>query len=224
MGINSMGGKAKPLTMENIPSGEKSMFSCERYQFFLDAPFEIGQQCCNVMKKSPASRYHKQTGRYPITAMMATESKLRTQTWLLHGCNAFDSKKPISNPMSFWTEQDVLLYIRLHSVKICSLYGDVLTDDEESGQMSIGDFMGLDLAELFEFDRPTFHCTGVNRTGCMFCGFGAHREKSPGRFERMKETHPKQYEYIMRPKEQGGLGYKEVIDWINEHGNLNIRY
>lgn len=23
---------------------------------------------------------------------------------------------------------------------------------------------------------------------------------------------------------QGGLGFKEIIDWINEHGNLNIRY
>ena len=21
-----------------------------------------------------------------------------------------------------------------------------------------------------------------------------------------------------------GLGYKEVIDWLNEHGNLDIRY
>ena len=40
----------------------------------------------------------------------------------------------------------------------------------------------------------------------------------------MKVTHPKQYEYIMKPKEEGGLNYKEVIDWINENGNLNIRY
>ena len=40
----------------------------------------------------------------------------------------------------------------------------------------------------------------------------------------MKETHPKQYDYIMRTKEEGGLNYKEVIDWINEHGNMNIKY
>lgn len=40
----------------------------------------------------------------------------------------------------------------------------------------------------------------------------------------MKVTHPKTYEWIMKPTEDGGLGYKEVIDWINEHGNLNIRY
>jgi hypothetical protein len=40
----------------------------------------------------------------------------------------------------------------------------------------------------------------------------------------MKRTHPKQYDYIMRPKEKGVLSYKEVIDWINEHGELNIKY
>lgn len=60
----------------------------------------------------------------------------------------------------------------------------------------------------------------------------------------MKETHPELYDYIMRPweseetlitpKEDGGLeevtvkkkglNYKEVIDWMNEHGNLHIGY
>lgn len=52
---------------------------------------------------------------------------------------------------------------------------------------------------------------------------GCHLEKpGEGRFLKMKETHPKQYDYIMRPTEQGGLGYKEIIDWINEHGGFNI--
>ena len=59
----------------------------------------------------------------------------------------------------------------------------------------------------------------------MFCGFGCHLEPpGEGRFERLKVTHPKVYDYIMRPWEEGGLNYKEVIDWLNEHGNLNIRY
>ena len=65
--------------------------------------------------------------------------------------------------------------------------------------------------------------TGCSRTGCMFCGFGCHLNNDQ-RFVMMKETHPKQYDYIMRPASQGGLNYKEVIDWLNEHGNLNIKY
>jgi 3'-phosphoadenosine 5'-phosphosulfate sulfotransferase (PAPS reductase)/FAD synthetase len=225
MGILPKSGKA---TMENIPKmPNRSMYSCERYQFFLDAPFEIAQQCCGVMKKSPMNKYHRETGRQPITAMMASESRLRTQKWLHQGCNAFGAKKPMSMPMAFWTEQDVLMYIWKYKIPICSVYGDVVLDYEADGQLE-GQMSFRDLGgdwELFDTDSPTLKTTGCSRTGCMFCGFGCHLEKpGEGRFERMKVTHPKQYDYIMRPKEEGGLNYKEVIDWINEHGNMHIRY
>ena len=217
MGILSRENKA---TMENIPNAvDRSAFTCERYQFFLDAPFEIGQKCCNVMKKHPTERYHRQTGRQPILAMMASESRLRTQKWLKQGCNAFDAKKPMSMPMAFWTEQDVLLYIYQNHTPIASVYGDVVKDNEVDGQLDLEDL------GLFDLGLPTLKTTGANGTGCMFCGFGCHREKpGDGRFERMKVTHPKQYDYIMKPWDEGGLGYKEVIDWINKHGDLNIRY
>ena len=46
-------------------------------------------------------------------------------------------------------------------------------------------------------------------TGCMFCMFGCHLEKEPNRFQRMKITHPKQYEYCMNQ-----LGLKEVLEYI----------
>ena len=203
-----------------------NMYDRSRYKFFLDAPFEISSKCCTVMKKEPAHRYGKENKRYPITAQMATESKLRTQHWLKNGCNGFEMKAQISNPMSFWTEQDVLLYIKINNLKIASVYGDIVIDkkneEQLDGQMSI-----FELSKefgVFEEKRPVLKTTGAERTGCMFCGYGCHREKSPNRFERMKETHPKQYDYIMRPKEEGGLGYKEVIDWINENGNMNIKY
>lgn len=83
----------------------------------------------------------------------------------------------------------------------------------------------MDISELglIQDNRP-LKTSGCSRTGCMFCGFGCHLEKSPNRFERMKITHPKQYDYIMRPKEQGGLNYKAVIDWINANSDLNIKY
>jgi len=31
-------------------------------------------------------------------------------------------------------------------------------------------------------------------------------------------------EYIMKPWDKGGLGYKEVIDWINENCGTGIKY
>lgn len=211
-----------------VKKGEfSSTYNKSKYLFMLDAPFEVHSVCCAVMKKSPVHKYSKETGRQPITAQMASESRLRTQHWLKSGCNGFDLKRPISNPMSFWTEQDVLYYVWKNKIPIASVYGDVVIDyastGDVEGQMSFRD-LGGDW-ELFDIERPTLKTTGYKRTGCMFCGFGCHLDKKgEGRFERMKVTHPKQYDYIMRPKEQGGLNYKEVIDWINEHGDLSIRY
>jgi 3'-phosphoadenosine 5'-phosphosulfate sulfotransferase (PAPS reductase)/FAD synthetase len=211
----------------NIPEKDRSTFSLEKYKFFLDCPFEISNRCCTVMKKEPSKRYSKETGRKPITATMASESRLRTQKWLQNGCNGFEMKSPISNPMSFWTEQDILLYIKQNNLPICSVYGEIVEDldgtDEVEGQLTMSDIEGWENQGVFDAERLPLKTTGCNRTGCMFCGFGCHLEKE-SRFERMKQTHPKQYDYIMRPAEQGGLNYKEVIDWINEHGNLNIRY
>ena len=212
------------LGMESESFGK--MYDRSRYMFMLDAPFEVSNACCKVMKKGPVHQYAKKTGRKPITAQMASESKLRTSQWIKNGCNGFDLKSPISNPMAFWTEQDVLLYIKTNNIPIASVYGEVVKDYDAIGQLD----GQMDMSELssefgvFDTGRPLLKTTGVNRTGCMFCGYGCHLEKSPNRFEQMKETHPKQYDYIMRPKEEGGLNYKEVIDWINQNGNMNIKY
>lgn len=198
--------------------GKPSPYNLTKYQFFLDAPFEISANCCNVMKKAPVHSFGRKTGRKPITAQMASESRLRTSQWLRNGCNGFQMKSPISNPMSFWTEQDVLLYIKQRKLPIASVYGDIV--EEESKKFSEKE---IEMMELFDEERPFLKTTGCDRTGCMFCGYGCHLEEE-SRFKRMKKTHPKQYDYIMRSREQGGLGYKEVIDWINEHGGFHIEY
>lgn len=66
--------------------------------------------------------------------------------------------------------------------------------------------------------------TGCDRTGCIFCMFGCHLEKEPNRFQRLKETHPRQYDYCINGGEyndQGmwqpskdGLGLGKVLDYI----------
>lgn len=212
----------------NIPRKNRSNFSQEKYKFFLDAPFEISNRCCNEMKKNPAHRYHKETGRNPIIATMASESRLRTQKWLENGCNGFNLTIPTSNPMSFWTEQDVLLYIKLNNLPICSVYGDIVYDYESAdmveGQMTISDMQGFEDCELFDAQRPKLKTTGCDRTGCVLCGFGCHLEKEgEGRFERLKETHEGLYN-LLDICENNGITYRQAIDWVNEHGNLNIRY
>lgn len=203
----------------NIPSEDRSTFSLEHYKYFLDSPFEISNQCCRVMKKEPAHRYSKETGRYPISAQMASESRLRTQKWMQNSCNAFEAKTPMSNPMSFWTEQDVLLYIRSKDLPICSVYGDIITDDEEMGQIDFMEYTGL---EIFDMGNKPLHCTGCQRTGCVCCGFGVHLNNDT-RFTDLKKTHPQMYK-ILDVTKNNGYTMREAIDWINEHGNLTIKY
>ena len=143
------------------------------------------------------------------------------QKWLQNGCNAFDCKRPISNPMSFWTEQDVLQYIKENNIKIASVYGDIVYEDRD-GQTRLEGCGKL--------------CTtGCQRTGCIFCGFGAHLEKGEGRFQRLHRTHPKLYDYCMNGGAYGedgiwrpdnkGLGMKHVIDELNKlYGDDFIKY
>lgn len=167
-------------------NGNPSKYNCSKWKFLMDAPFKISNQCCTVMKKTPAHLYHRQTGRVPIIGTMAVESRLRTQQYLKQGCNGFENKIPTSTPIAFWTEQDILAYLRKFNLPIASVYG-----------------------EIKELEDGTLITTGCQRTGCMFCGYGCHLEKEPNRFQRMKETHPIQYDYIINK-----LGMGEVLDFI----------
>lgn len=176
-----------------LKNGKPSKFNCEKWRFLLDAPFRVSDECCDVMKKRPFHKYEKETGQKPIVATMADESMMRKNSWMKYGCNAFDRNVgPQSRPMSFWTEQDVLEYLVKYQIPYCPVYGDIVRCSDEQ-----------------------LKTTDCDRTGCMFCGFGCHLEKSPNRFQRMKETHPKQYQYCMKPWEEGGLGLDEVLNYIH---------
>lgn len=201
----------------NIPEKDRSNFALTKWQFFLESPYEISNKCCNVMKKTPAHEYNKQTGRKPITAQMADESRLRMQKWMQNGCNGFNLVIPTSNPMSFWTENDVLEYIVRYGIEICSVYGDIVEDygNDVDGQMSFADY------GLIE-KKCKYKCTGCKRTGCMLCGFGCHLEKDgEGRFQKLKESHPKMYALLDVVK-NNGYTFRQAIEWANEKGNLHI--
>ena len=204
-----------PHKEKGIYTGEYSnMYDRSRYQYMLDAPFEVSNMCCRVMKKAPVHKFTRETGRMPMTAQMADESKLRTSSWLKNGCNSFNGKHPISNPLSFWTEQDILKYIHDYDLPICSVYGEVVEDYEAEGQLK-------GQISMFGVDK-IYKTTGCQRTGCMLCGFGCHLEKSPNRFELLAQTHPRMLTLLDNCK-NNGVTYRQAIEWINENGkNIHI--
>lgn len=173
-----------------------------KWHYLLDADFDIGEQCCNAMKKRPFHAYEKETGRIPIIGVMADESTVRQLRYLADGgCNAFETNRPQSKPIGFWKEQDVLQYIKMYDIEICSVYGDVIQDDQ-----------------------GTYKTTGLTRTGCVFCMFGCHLQKGPNRFQQLKVSHPRLYKHCIEGGEytdQGkwipnnkGLGMGHVLDEI----------
>ena len=162
-----------------------SKFNKGKWEFLLEAPFKISDECCNELKKKPFKKWEKENKKYPMMATMASEGGVRKEGYLKTGCNSFKNGK--SQPMGFWTEQDVLEYIVINNLEIASVYGDIVKNDK-----------GL------------WETTGEKRTGCVFCGFGCHLEKEPNRFQRLKQTHPNLYNYCINK-----LGMGEVLDYIN---------
>lgn len=210
--VREIGGRSSDYYMKRFngelidANGQKSQFNIEKWKPMLDAPFKIGSGCCDAMKKRPIKRYEKESGRKAIIGTMAAESRMRLTKWLKYGCNAYEGKDATSKPMSFWTDQDVLHYIKRFNVPYCPVYGDIRIKQKNNvidGQIDMIDYLGCYEPE------DMLETTGCSRTGCMFCMFGCHLEKEPNRFQRMKQTHPKQYEYCMNQ-----LGLKEVLEYI----------
>lgn len=141
----------------------------------LDCDFKISPMCCDALKKNPSKLYEKHSGRKPFIGTMASDSQLRLSNYLRHGCNQFESRRQVSQPLSFWLDEDVWNYIKVNNLPYSSIYD-----------------------------------MGYQNTGCMFCIFGCHINKRPNKFELMKDTHPKQYEYCMDK-----LGIRHVCETLS---------
>lgn len=162
-------------------------YSRSKWLPLLQLPILISHLCCKKMKKDPIHKYLKTHSNVKqLVGTLTEESSMRKNAWIAHGCNAFDSKIPTSQPLSFWTEQDILAYIVKYNLKIADVYGDIVSEVDGAEYPAV-DMMGNVGCNL--------KCTGCQRTGCIFCGFGFHLEKGETRFQRLARTHPKQYEY-----------------------------
>ena len=223
-----------------------SIFNKEKYLPLTYLPVLISGYCCQVMKKSPMHIYYRKNGVVPFLGTLASESRIRKQAWLRHGCNAFSATNPSSQPISFWTEQDILQYIVEYGLEIAPVYGDIVATSPDGIEYP---------AKCLMCTNCQMRTTGAQRTGCIFCAFGFHLEKGRTRFQLLSETHPRQYEYALgggqwvdnphyvegapeydgewknwNPKKiwvpsKKGLGLKTVFDMVNEiYGKGFYRY
>lgn len=206
-GINYINRMKKLDGTFTTKDGEISHYNQSKWKFLLDAPFKISHKCCDISKKNPAHKYEREFGNMPIVGTMAEESALREQKWIISGCNAFEQNRPSSNPLSFWTEQDILEYIVKNNIEIADAYGNIVLNNGK------------------------YKTTKEKRTGCIFCFFGITGDKE--KIARLQVRDPQLADYVLRGGEFGengywqptnkGLGYWFVIEWLNIHG-LGIAY
>ncbi len=116
--------RSKSKKLINLRLGLTSSSFCisKKWRYLINEDFKISDKCCDILKKQPFAIYEKNTGRKPIIATLACESRLRFQQWLKLGCNSFECTKPKSKPMSFWLEKDIWDYVNLNNIELSAMY------------------------------------------------------------------------------------------------------
>ena len=226
------GGHTYKLYDEGITKAGHSAPSwklSQKWRFLIDEDIKMSEQCCDFLKKEPIATFEKANslkGR-GITGMMADEGGYRES---MTQCNTFTGAKAKSNPMLFWTQQDVWEYIEKYNVEICNVYydrfykgGEMIANASpyEQGAKAYDVVANAELIRgdgdtWAEYGNGVFMVRGEKRTGCMFCAFGAHLEKGSNRFQRMSITHPRQHRLIMER-----IGMRKPLEIINVKVTFN---
>lgn len=162
-----------------------------------EAPFRVSGKCCYYMKEKPCNRYARETGRFVYMGLMADEKGRREIALKKHGCNFYGKTVTRSCPFAIFSKTDLLRLALELEVPVPEIYGEIVEAAE--GQLTT---------------------TKAKRTGCTMCGFGIHLEKRPHRFDRLKETNYKEWEFWMYTKGWGKVLSYIGVGWENHQGVL----
>ena len=170
------------------------------------APFKVSDRCCYYLKEKPADIWAKVHNSAPYLGLMASEGGRREKSLMMHGCNYFGKSTVRSAPFAIFSRQDILQLALDLGVPVPEEYGEIARDVD-----------------------GTLRTTLAQRTGCTMCGFGVHLEKRPNRFDRLRESNHKEWEFWMRHvcRDEDGnwYGWGRVLDyigveWENEPGQI----
>ncbi len=164
-----------------------TMMIPNKWLYLTNAPFKISDRCCEFLKKQPLNNFSNKSGLNRIIGLMSEESNVRKQLAKKYGVvvNKTNNSSYLQ-PIIFWSRQDILQYILNYNLNYCSIYGKIKNNN------------GILYTDM------------ESRTGCMFCMFGIDKEPIPNRFQRMKISHPSQWDYCMNK-----LGCKKVLEFCN---------
>ncbi len=155
-----------------------------KWKFLVNSDVRVTEKCCDIMKKRP---FHKFEMDYKKTN--------KKQIFSFVGIMAGES----SLRLQAWMNQG------------CNAF---------EGKQQSRPLMFWTESDIWEYLKTRnlpyskIYDLGYKRTGCVFCGFGAHLESQPNRFQLLEQTHPKLYDYCMEKKGDFGLGMRKPLEMI----------
>ena len=115
--------KSKKLYNKRVyGDGSGSGMISNKYMYMLKSDFNITAKCCDILKKNPIKQFEKKSGLYGFIGTMADNSRLRKQAYIRKGCNNYDNKRPLSRPLSIFTESDIKNYIKNYDLSVSEIY------------------------------------------------------------------------------------------------------
>ncbi len=174
--------------------GRQFMLS-KRWMPMVCCEVDLTHLCCVNIKEAALNAVNSDCR---MTGEQAAESKTREAVYLMTGCNArMADGSYTSKPFGAMTKDGILFAIDYRGTPICSDYGSIVKDADGH-----------------------YRCTKAQRTGCALCGFGCQYDTE--RFIRLQETEPAKVRFAFKPKANGGAGYREAIEYMNEHCGTNV--
>lgn len=157
----------------------------KKWAFMIEAPFDVTNRCCDILKKDPVKRFEKKSGFRPIVGVMTEESGVRELKYIRDGgCITFTEGKESCQPLSIFTEKDIWTLINKYKIEICPIYFDQIIDGEL--------------------------VTGETRTGCAYCAFGCQYENPENnRFHRLQKREPNRFNSMMDK-----MGYRGALGFV----------
>lgn len=193
--------------------------------------FKVSKDCCYWLKEKPADDWAKENNSWPFLGIMASEGGQREEALVEHGCNYFGASTVRSAPFAPFMRQD-LLQLALEMDEYYHQHLDVFEKkfhEQPYGRNADGSLKPYEpvesiIPEIYggianEPGSDTLYTRKAQRTGCSMCGFGIHLEERPHRFDRLRQTNPKEWEYWMyrcaKDKTTGEqYGWGKVLDYI----------
>ena len=161
----------------------------------VNCDIDLTHLCCVKIKEGAIKSV---VGDNRMTGEQAAESKMREISYLKSGCNSkMADGKYVSKPFGAMTKDGILYALDFRQTPICEDYGIIVRDGDGH-----------------------YRCTKSQRTGCALCGFGCQYDTE--RFVRLEESEPAKIRFAFTSKSNGGVGYKEAIEYMNEYCGTKV--